>query len=336
MKQVDSVGIDVSARELVVAIRRDGRLLELLRFANDADGHKKLIRCLTKGRRCARVGLESTGVYSLDVALALHRASRLEVMVANPRAVKDFADALLKRTKTDLEDAVVILEFVERMPFSRWEPPSDDALLLRCLARRITALTQAAAAEKNRLHASDFLAHASPVIRHDILLNLRHLARRIAALTGEAVALLRADERLSRRFDLLVSVKGIGQTSAVRLLAELEVLPPDMSARQWAAHAGLDPRHHDSGSSIAKPARISRVGNQRLRAALYMPALVAIRREPSVRAVYDALLGRGKKPLQAVTAIMRRLLHCIHAMLRLDATFDPRKFARALDVQESA
>jgi transposase len=257
-------------------------------------------------------------------------------MVANPRAVKDFGDALLKRTKTDLEDAVVILEFAERMPFEPWHPPSENALALRTIARRIVAMTQTATAEKNRLHAVEFVAAASTVIRRDIEVNLRHLQRRIEFLAAHAVEIVRADAELSRKFDHLTSVKGIAEASAVQILGELVVLPPDMTARQWVAHAGLDPRHHDSGTSVNKPARISKVGNQRLRAALFMPAMVAAQHEPSIRAYAEAMKARGKRSLQAISAMMRRLLHSIHAMFRFDVHFDPKKFARPLDFQESA
>jgi transposase len=336
MRQVLSVGIDVSARELVVAVRRGDGEADLLRFSNDAEGHRNLIRRVTKGGRSARVGLESTGVYGLDLALALDRAPRVEVMVANPRAVKDFGDALFKRTKTDPEDAVVILEFVERMPFQPWNRPSDNAIILRTIARRIVAMTQSATAEKNRLHAADFLAAASPVIRRDIEVNLRHLERRLSSLADHAITIIRSDAELNRKFEHLTSVKGIARRSAIRILGELAVLPPDMSARQWVAHSGLDPRHHDSGTSVNKPTRISKVGNHRLRAALYMPAMVAARHEPAIRAVKEALEARGKTPLQAITAVMRRLLHSIHAMFRLDVPFDPTKFARPLAFQQSA
>jgi transposase len=336
MRQVVFGGVDVSAKELVVAVRKNDGGVELLRFRNDADGHQKLIRRVTKGGRSARVALESTGVYGLDLALALHGAGRVEVTVANPRSVKDFGDALLKRTKTDPEDAVVILEYLERMPFEAWCPPSDNALILRSIARRITAMKQTTTAEKNRLHAAEFLAAASPVIRRDIEVNLRHLIRRIDSLAKHAVSVVRSDKELSRQFDLLVTVKGIAETSAVQILGELAVLPADMTARQWVAQAGLDPRHHSSGTSVNKPARISKVGNQRMRAGLYMPSLVAIRCEPYVHAYSQRLIERGKKPLQAVTAVMRKLLHSIHAMFRLNVPFDPKKFARTLDFQESA
>ena len=114
--------------------------------------------------------------------------------------------------------------------------------------------------------------------------------------------------------------------SALRLLAELCVLPADMTPRQWVAHAGLDPRHFESGSSVRAPTRISKVGNRHLRAALFMPAMVAARYEPRVRAYYEKLIERGKKPLQAIVAVMRKLLHAIHGMLEHDQDFNGEKF----------
>jgi transposase len=114
----------------------------------------------------------------------------------------------------------------------------------------------------------------------------------------------------------------------MRILAELLVLPDDLAAPQWVAHAGLDPRPYESGTSVHRPRRISKVGNRHLRAALYMPALVAIQHEPNVKAFYDKLVAGGKKPLQAVVAVMRKLLHAIWAMLKHDEDFDGNKFFR--------
>jgi len=115
-------------------------------------------------------------------------------------------------------------------------------------------------------------------------------------------------------------------SSALTLLAELSVLPEDMSARQWVAHAGIDPRHSESGTSVKGAVRISKVGNRHLRAALFLPAMVASQHEPRVRAYYEKLLARGKKPMQALVAVMRKLLHAIHGMFQHDADFDGTKF----------
>ena len=316
MKKPVSVGIDVAARELVVATSR-GQWV----FENTVEGHRRLVRKLTKGGGRARVVVESTGIYHLDLALALHEAKGTQVMVANPRAVRDFGRARFQRSKTDRADAAVLLAFAERMPFEPWHPPPPEIQELRALARRISALTRTGAQERNRLHAA---RHRR--VREDIESLIGELARRVDQLSQQALEIVHAHEALARRFEHLVSVKGIGPTSALRLLAELSVLPADMTARQWVAHAGLDPRHHQSGTSVSKPARISKVGNAHVRAALYMPALVAIQHEPNVTAFYDALIARGKKPKQAIVAVMRKLLHAIYGMLSHDQDFDGEKF----------
>ena len=326
MKKMLFVGIDISADELVVVVERDGESLPVTSFENDTTGHRKLIRWLTKSTRPVRVCLEATGVYGLDLSLALHRTKGIEVMVANPRAIKDFARAFLQRSKTDALDAAVILEFVKRMPFQIWQAPPIEIQQLRAISRRITALTKSMTMEKNRLHASDHSEELTKFTRDDIASHIEYLAQSIRRLGEEAVAMIRQNPALSREFDHLISVKGIAQASATQILAELAVLPADMTSRQWVAHAGLDPRHHESGTSIHKPARVTKAGNKYLRSALYMPALVAIRHEPNVRAFYEKLVARGKKPLQAIVAVMRKLLHAIYGMLRHDRDFEGEKF----------
>jgi hypothetical protein len=118
--RIDYAGIEVSAEELIVALRREGKLKGLKSFPNSPGGHKAIVRYLARPGRQVRVCLESTGVYGLDLALALHAAAGIEVMVANPRAVRHFAQALLQRSKNDRLDALVILEFAARMPFQAW------------------------------------------------------------------------------------------------------------------------------------------------------------------------------------------------------------------------
>jgi transposase len=329
MRKTTDAGIDVSKAVLDVAVRRDERRLETARFDNDTGGHKKLVRWLTKGGRTVRVVLESTGPYSLDVALALQRTRGIAVMVANPRAIKQFAGALMQRSKTDLTAAVALRDFVIRMPFVAWQPPAAHVLELRAIARRIAALVVERTREHNRGHALDATAEASAVVRNDIDVNVRHLERRIAVLSAQALALIADHAELQTAFDLVVSVPGIAAHSAVQLLPELLVLPATMTVRQWVAHAGLDPRAHQSGTSVTKPARISKVGNAHIRRALYMPALVAVQHNRHVRAFFEKLVARGKTPLQAYVAVMRKLLHAIYGMLTTRTAFVAAKFHAA-------
>lgn len=327
MFKIQHTGIDVSARLLEVQIQGHANgPSKALSFPNTPTGHQQLIRRLNKQGRHARVVLEATGMYSLDLALALDKAPRIEVMVANPRSVSDFAKAHLQRSKTDAVDAKLLLVYAQRMDFRPWTPPTPEALELRAMTRRCLALTEQRTQEKNRLKTFQRCEAFPQSVRNDIEINIRHLDRRIQLLEKQALNLASQIPSLRQAMGHLTSVKGIADTSALRILAELIVLPKDMTVRQLVAHSGLDPRHHTSGTSVHRRPKISKVGNKYLRAALYMPAITAKQFEPNVGAFYDMLVDQGKKPMQAVVAVMRKLLHSIYGMLKHDQDFDGEKF----------
>jgi len=163
------------------------------------------------------------------------------------------------------------------------------------------------------------------LVRRDLERSLRSLLCALARLTVEAVKIIRQGSGLKLRFDLLISAKGIDETSAIALLAELAVAPQDLDVRQRVAYAGLDPRQHSSGSSVHKKPRISKHGNVHLRRALYMPALVAIRRQPNRRAFYEHLRARGKAKMVALVAVMRKLLHAIFGIFKYRTAFEGNK-----------
>lgn len=328
MDKFDACGLEVSAGELMLAVCRDGREERLRSFPNTPEGHAAVVRFLTSSPRRVRVVLESTGLYGLDAACALARDSQIEVMVANPRAVRHFASALMQRSKTDRLDAVVLREFAARMPFQRWSVPSPEAFALCALARRVETLTQQGAAEKNRLHAARLSAAIPAVVRRDVQRSLRSIQRAIARLTREALRVLERDPLLGSSYRLLLTTKGIGPASALSLLAETALLSEDLDVRQWVAYAGLDPREYQSGSSVHRKVRISKTGNRHLRRALYMPALVAVRYEPHLRAFYQHLLAKGKSKMQALVAVMRKLLHAIYGMLKSRQPYDGAKLYR--------
>ncbi len=232
----------------------------------------------------------------------------------------------MQRSKTDKVDAIIICDYAARMPFVPWQPPAPEVLELRQVARRIQALVVERTREKNRLRVACATTTTSRIVLNDIMVNLRHLERRIAELEKQALKLIETSPSMHRAYDHLRSVRGIACRSAVQLMAEILVLPTGLSVRQWVAFAGLDVRRYTSGTSVERPPCISRVGNVHLRRALYMPALVAIRHEPAVGAFYEKLLGKGKKPLVAIVAVMRKLLHAIYGMLKHDLDFDGSKF----------
>jgi transposase len=322
MDKLERCGIEVSARELLVATEGEKGEARLRRFANTAVGHQALLRTLTRGGKRVRVVMEATGLYGLDLALALEQQAGIEVMVANPRAVRNFAKAMMQRSKNDQLDAVVLREFAARMPFQAWARPTANTLALWALARRLEVLTKQRTAEKNRQHAARISQAVPAIVRREIARSLRELEKAMLRLRREALRCIATEARLQRRFQLLCSIPGVGVISAVQLLAELTLLPDDRAVRQWVAFAGLDPREYSSGTSVRKYTRISKVGNRHLRHALYMPALVASRREPHLRGFYEHLLNRGKKKRQALTAVARKLLHAIYGMFRREQNYD--------------
>jgi transposase len=322
-------GVDVSAKTLDVAVRNEKGRVECQQFDNDAAGHRILLKYLRKRGKLIRLVMESTGVYGLDLALILDK-SGIEVMVANPRAAANFAKATLQRSKTDRLDAEMLLLFAERMPFMQWHAPSSKQLELRSISRRVQALLEIVRAEKSRMHAATHV-DGTTLVRKSITGTLKALSRQIGELRAAAVKLITSDPLLTRRNELLLTIKGVGQVSAISILAELSVLPTDMTDRQWVAHAGLDPREFESGTSIRALPKISKRGNSYLRAVLYIPARVASRFEPNAAAFGQRLRSNGKKPLQVHVAVMRKLLHGINAMFRNDQPFNGRLLFPSLD-----
>lgn len=318
-------GIDVSAATLAVAGQAEGTdVFEQHEFVNSAAGHRQLIAWLRKRGASARVSLEATGIYSLDVAMALDAADGIEVAVLNPRTVHQFAESL-RRSKTDAADAIALAEYTRRMPFVAWVRPSVAALELRAISRHIETLSEEQARLKNRLHAARGSASTPTCVREDLRKGMAGIEKRLLRLRREATAAIGRDAGLERKFAHLTGIKGIAEVSAIQLLGELAGLDPEMTARQWVAQSGLDPVHQTSGTSVHKSSRISRRGNRHLRRALFMPAVSASRFDPHMKAFYTLLLARNKTKMQALTAVARKLLHAIFGIFKTGTAFNGAK-----------
>lgn len=317
-------GIDVGAEELVLVIQKNGKPFNPQTFANTPAGRIRLVKKLIKLPGII-VCLEATGIYHFDLAIALHDAG-VSLMVVNPKASHNFAKVLMKNSKTDAVDAHTLAEYAARMDFVAWVRPTNEILALRSFARRIDALTSQKAAAKNHLHALSVTQETPKAVLQDAKLAITQLEKRIDRLTTEAMVLIGKYPQLIRILQLLTGIKGIAETSAIALMGELLLLPPGLSHREWVKFAGLDPQAFDSGKSIHKKTRISKAGNRHIRSALYMPALSAKQHDPYVKAYFEHLVANGKKPLQAICAVMRKLLHAIHGMLKHDKPFDNTRF----------
>ena len=166
-------------------------------------------------------------------------------------------------------------------------------------------------------------AEALPAaVRQDLRRSIAFHDRAIERLVRQAVQLLSTDPTLRRRFRHLDTIPGVARARAVAILAELALLSPDLDVRQCVAAAGIDPSEHSSGSSVHKKTRIRKAGNRHLRRALFLPALVAVQHDPYLRAFYELLVARGKAPMQALVAVLRKLLHATFGMFHHDQPYD--------------
>lgn len=324
---MNHIGIDVSGKELQVVVSVNGKHRKAQRYENTPEDHKRLVALIQKLQGESIVCMEATGMHHFDLAVALSRSEKITVTVINPKAAHNFAKALMQRCKTDSIDADVLASYAERMPLVEWRRPSEEALALRALARRISATNKIKAQLKNQLGALMLTQETPKVILTQTQSLIGTLEKQIASFRASALDIINSNQALCEVLALITSVKGIAEASAIQLLGELLTMPNDLTVKQWVAFAGLDPRHFESGSSIAKKTRISKAGNRYIRQALYMPALVASRCEPHVAAYYKHLQEKcGLQKIQAICAIMRKLLHAIYGILRSRQPFDGSKF----------
>lgn len=314
------VGIDVAAKTFDVVVRIDGKASKVEQFSQTPDGHAAAVRKLQK-LAPELIVMEATGIYYLDLAVALAKAN-LPVSVINPKSFHHFAALKLNGNKTDAVDAALLAEFAQCMSPRLWRAPPDELLGLRDIGRQLNRLTASRTQAKNRLHALTSKSTTLPMLIEDEQEGIEQLEGRMKRLTKAALALIAGNAMLAAHFEHITAAKGIGETSAIAILAELCVLPPTMKAPQISRYAGLDVRQTQSGSSINKPARLSKAGNVYLRAALYMPAMSAVRHDVRAKAFYEALTGRGKKKMQAQCAVMRKYLTGIWACMQAQTAFD--------------
>jgi len=301
------VGIDVAKAELVMAIRPSG---ERWTAANDEAGIQRLLTRLREDAP-ALVVLEATGGYQRAAVAAL-AAARLPLVVANPRQVRDFARATGQLAKTDQIDADTLALFAERV---RPEPralPDASAQALDALLTRRRQILGMVGAERNRLE------HAVPAVRRGIVQHIRWLERQLRDVDDDVDRTIQVSPIWRAKENLLRSVPGVGPVVSRTLIGDLPELGT-MPRKQIAALVGVAPLARDSGTLRGK--RLVWGGRAPVRAALYMAALVATRRNPVIREFYQRLLAAGKPKKVALTACMRKLLTILNAMLRANTVW---------------
>jgi transposase len=326
------LGIDVAKASLAVALQagKHKRLYER-EFNNDAHGHARLLQWVQE-RGCEpshlTVVMEATGVYHEQAALVLHEAG-CTVIVANPKRVRDYAAGLGLLHKNDTVDARALVRYAEQnsSELLPWSPPPPEVRILRALHDRLAALQEDLQREENRRQQA--LISAEPALVVDSLeRSVRRLAEECKLLRQAIDDHFDQHPGLKNQRELLQSIPSIGPMSGDLLLCVL-LSHRFENARQAAAFCGLIPVVYQSGTSVRKRPRLSKQGDGRLRAKLYMAAIVASKHNAQLRGVYDALLAAGKSKMSALGALMRRLVHIAYGVLKHQLPYNPFLHAKS-------
>ena len=310
------LGIDVAKAKLDCALRLpDGKYRNKV-VNNNASGFATLLEWLQKhGGASAHVCMEATGVYWEEAAIYL-AAQGLPVSVVNPAQIKAFGASRLVRTKTDRVDAQLIAAFCfERSP-ALWQAPSATEQALRAMVLRLDALHNMRTQESNRLDV------ARETVKAGIASHIAWLDKEIDKLARQIRQHMDDDPDLKGKQELLDSIPGLGERTIACLLAFYGDLQRFDNARQAVAFAGLDPRQHESGSSVRSKPRLSKVGHSFLRKALYMPAMVTLYKTTWGKVFRQRLAAAGKPPKLIIGAMMRKLIHVAFGVLKSRQAFD--------------
>jgi transposase len=305
------VGIDVAKAHVDVYVSGSGRHT---RWSNDRAGIQKCVKALG-ALEPELIVLESTGGYERELAIALDDAS-LPVVVVNPRQVRDFGRALGRLAKTDRIDAQLLAEYAATIRPPRRPLPDRRSRTMQALVARRAQLVKMRTAECNRReHVHDqFIARSITAV-------IKVLDRELLKVERQLTRLIQQQPELHRKQQALLSVPGIGPTTAAMLVTEVPELG-QLNRRQIAALIGVAPLNRDSGTFRGK--RMTGGGRQAVRTRLYMPTVVVCHHNPVLKPFYQRLLNKGKTKMTALVAVMRKLLTIINAMLAKGERWNPK------------
>jgi len=298
-----SIGINISKDHLDIHRLPDGASI---RLANSKAGHKALIKWLLADVP-ERVVFEPTGAYHRKLERCLAEAGISYVKV-NPRRARRFAEATGTLAKTDRADAMMLARLGAVLDPAATTIRSQTLDVLAELVTARRALVKDRTAARNRQHNL-----MSALLKAQAELRLKQIDTDLSAIDAECRKLVQTGEDLKTRFDIIISIKGIGDVTAMTMLAEMPELGT-MDKRQTASLAGLAPITRQSGKWRGKSS--IQGGRRTLRQALYMPALVAVRFNLQLKEKYQSMIDAGKPHKIAITAIMRKLITVANALIR--------------------
>ena len=297
-----SVGVDVAKKTLDVAASNSS---EVRRFENDEEGISTAVGYIASLKPDSII-IEATGGLEMALVATLQSAC-LPVVIINPRQVRDFARATGILAKTDTIDAKILALFGTQVRPQIRPLPDKESREMSCLLTRRCQLIEMLTSERNRFLQS------SGDIRQGVQDHINWLEQALSKVNNDLEDRIKGSPSWRDKDDLLKTVPGIGNVVSSTILVELPELGR-LNRRKIAALAGVAPFNRDSGNMHGKRAVWG--GRARLRAVLYMAALVASRHNSVIATFYQRLIASGKAKKTALVACMRKLLTILNAMIR--------------------
>lgn len=318
-----TIGIDISKLKFDATFLDSDKNQTQGTFDNNEKGFEVFLKSIPNPTE-TRVALEATGVYGEGLCQFLYTLG-CSVYLLNPASTQFYSKSMLRRCKTDKSDGALIAQFLNHhaSELKAWHPKSEEHQHLQSLQGCLDDLKSDRLQVLGRIegcsHACSFGKHE---VRSHYMEQLVFLDQKILAIEQDMLAIVKIQSELRERFEILTSIEGIGEKTALGLLAYLPDLRYFKNAKSLSAFAGLNPCVKQSGSSVRGKGNISKMGSKKLRTILYMPAVVAKRYNKVLKPFADSLIERGKPKKVVTIAVMRKLLHYIFALLKKGKT-DP-------------
>ncbi|MDO4226827.1 IS110 family transposase [Neisseria sp.] len=319
----NAVGLDISQEKFDAAVIV-GNIKQNAEFTNDPKGFESLKDWLDKFN-CPdlHICMEATGNYYEDVADYIGRFYKVSVI--NPYKIHEYGKSRFQRTKTDKQDAKLIAEYCHTA-LEKDLPVRDTVSACHYRLKRVLALYEQLkaqkTAEKNRLKTAkdDFVKqiHAG---------NIKYLSEQVRTVRNELTAIIKQRRKFKTISDGLKTIPAVGSLTAA-ILTNYLLSGKFKNANQFTAFAGLNPQAKESGKSVKGKAKLTRYGNRRLRSALFMPAMVALRRG-YFSALVNRLKSKGKPPMVILVAVMRKLAVIAFHLCRKGEKFDSQRYKPA-------
>jgi len=311
MKQINKiyVGIDVSKKKFDVAFSNSSKAITFQYSQTGLKQFRKMLQEIKPDLVC----LEATGGLERELVAWMHQY-KFDLAVVNPRQIRDFARACGQLAKTDQIDARIIAQFAQMMQPRIASPLTQNQQEIKDLTARRRQLNQLLVQEKNRLASTP-----DQEIKKMIQQTIRLFEKQIESIQKKLKKLIEADEQAQKKSDIIQSVPGLGETTAMMLIAELPELG-SLNRKQIARLIGVAPTNRDSGTLRGK--RTIGGGRVQVRNGLFMPIIVAKKHNPKIKAFYDRLVESGKPKMVALIAAMRKLLTILNVMIREGKKWD--------------